>query len=57
MHDGIKEAVQRPAEAKLYAKLGLLTIENEEEEEGWREGDQMAAQWDEEQKLEEILQR
>ena len=25
-------------------------IENEEEEESWREGDQMAAQWDEEQK-------
>ena len=26
-------------------------IENEEEEESWLEGDQMAAQWDEEQKL------
>ena len=29
-------------------------IENEEEEEGWQERDQMAAQWDEEQTLEEI---
>ena len=32
-------------------------IESEEEEESWRERDQMAAQWDEEQKLEEILER
>ena len=32
-------------------------IENEEEEESWRERDQMAAQWNEEQKLEEILER
>ena len=30
-------------------------IENAEEEESWQERDQMAAQWDEEQKLEEIL--
>ena len=32
-------------------------IEKEEEEESWQEGDQMAAQWDAEQKLEEILER
>ena len=32
-------------------------IENEEEEESWRERDQSAAQWDEEQKLEEILEQ
>ena len=32
-------------------------IENEGEEESWREGDQMAAQWDEELKLEELLKR
>ena len=32
-------------------------MENEEEEESCREGDQMAAQWDEEQTLEEILER
>ena len=29
----------------------------EEEEESWRERDQMAAQWEEEQKLEEILEQ
>ena len=28
-------------------------IENAEEEESWQERDQIAAQWDEEQKLEE----
>ena len=32
-------------------------IENEEEEESWQEKDQLAAQWDEEQKLEEILKQ
>ena len=32
-------------------------VENEGEEECWQEGDQMAAQWDEEQKLEEFLER
>ena len=32
-------------------------IENEEEEESWQERDQMAAQWDEEQKLVEILEQ
>ena len=32
-------------------------IENEEDEESWREGDQMAAQWEEEQSMEEIMER
>ena len=32
-------------------------IENEEEEESWQERDKMAAQWDEERKLEEILEQ
>ena len=32
-------------------------IDNEEEEEGWQEGDQMAEQWEEEQHLEEIVGR
>ena len=31
-------------------------LENEEAEESWREGDQMAAQWAKEQNLEEILE-
>ena len=46
---GIKE--------KCLAKMDRSQIENEEEEESWREGDQMAARWDEKQKLEEILER
>ena len=32
-------------------------IENEEEEECWQEGDQMAEQWEEEQHVEEIVER
>ena len=32
-------------------------IENEEEEEGWQEGDQMAEQWEEEQHLDDIVER
>ena len=32
-------------------------IENEEEEESWQEGDQMAEQWEEEQHLEDIVER
>ena len=57
VHDGIKEAVQRPAKRSFMRSWDCSHIENEEEEEGWREEDQMAAQWDEEQKLEEILER
>ena len=54
VHDGIKEAVQRKAEQSF---MRSSQIENEEEEERWREGDQVAAQWDAEQKLEEIVER
>ena len=32
-------------------------IENFDEEESWQEGDQMAALWEEEQKLKEIMER
>ena len=32
-------------------------IENEEEEDSWQEGDQIAEQWEEEQHLEEIVER
>ena len=32
-------------------------IENEEEEESWLEGDQMAEQWEEERRLEDIVER
>ena len=42
VHDGIKEAVQRPAGQSFMRSWGCSQIENEEEEESWREGDQMA---------------
>ena len=32
-------------------------IENFDEEESWQEGDQMAALWEEEQKLKDIMER
>ena len=32
-------------------------IQNEEEEESWQEGDQMAKQWEEEQHLQDIIER
>ena len=43
VHDGIKEAVQRPAGQSFVRSWDCSQIENEEEEERWREGDQMAA--------------
>ena len=57
VHDGIKEAAQRPTGQSSMRCWDCSQIENEEEEESWREGDQMAAQWDEEQKSEEILEQ
>ena len=56
VHDGIKKAVQRKTGQSFMRSWDCSQIENEEEEESWREGDQMAAQWDEEQKQEEILE-
>ena len=57
MHNGDKEAVQRPAGQRVTRSWDCSQIENEEEDVSWREGDQMAAQWEEEQKLEEIVER
>ena len=57
VHNGDKEAVQRLAGQSVMRSWDCSQIENEEEEESWREGDQMAAQWDGEQKLEEIVER
>ena len=60
MHEGIKEAVQRKAGQIFMRSWDCSQLENEEaeeEEESWREGDQMAAQWTKEQNLEEILER
>ena len=57
VHDGVKNNVKRPVEQSFMQSWDCSHIENEEENESWREGDQMAAQWDEEQKLEDILER
>ena len=55
--DCVEEAVRRPAGQSFMRSWDCSQIENEGEEERWQEGVQMAAQWDEEQKLEEILER
>ena len=57
MQDGDKEAVQKPAGQSFTRSWDCSQVVNEEEEESWREGDQMAAQWEEEQRLEEIVER
>ena len=57
VHDGDKEAVQKSAGQSFMRSWCCSEIENEEEEESWREGGQIAAQWEEEQKLEEIVER
>ena len=57
---GIKEKVsdvKRPVEQSFMRSWDCSQIENEEEEESWREKDPMAAQWEEEQKLDVILER
>ena len=51
VHNGDKEAVQRPVEQSFMRSWDCSRIVNEEEEESWREGDQMAARWEEEQTL------
>ena len=55
VHDGIKEAVQRPVGQSFMRSLNCSQIENEEEE-SWRQGDQMGSFSDEEQKMKEILE-
>ena len=57
VHDGDENDVKRPVELSFKRSWDCSQIENEEEEESWREGDQVAAQWDEEQKLEDFLER
>ena len=42
VHDGIKEAVQRPVGQSFMRSWECSQLENEEEEESWREGDQTA---------------
>ena len=57
MHDGEKDDVKRPVERSFMRSWDCSQIESEEEEESWRERDQMAAQWEEEQKLDEIVEQ
>ena len=57
MLDGAKESAQRSVGQSVMRSWDCSHIENEEEEESWREGEQMAAQRDEEQNLEETLER
>ena len=47
--DGDKETTQRTVGQRVMRNWDCSQIENEEE--SWREGDQMAAQRDEEQKI------
>ena len=55
VHSG--EAVQKPVGQGVTRSWDCSQMENEEEEESWQEGDQMTAQSDAEQKLDEIVQR
>ena len=57
MDEGVKNNVKRPGGQSLLRSWDYSQIENEEEEESWQKKDQMAAQWDDERKLEEILER
>ena len=51
-------ARRRPCKDQLSkGSRDCSRVENEEGEESWREGDQIAAQWDKEQKVEEIVER
>ena len=45
VHDGDNDAVQRPVGESVVRRWDCSQIADEEEEESWREGDQMAAQW------------
>ena len=58
-HDDAKATAQRTAGQRVKQIWDCSQIENEkeEEEEDLQKEDQMAAQWDEEQKLEDILER
>ena len=56
-NDGEKNDVERPVEQSFLRSWDCSQIENEEEEESWRERDQMAPRRDEEQKLEEFLEQ
>ena len=56
-HEVAKSTAQRAVGRSVKHNWDCSQIENEEEEEGedWQKEDQIRAQWDEEQKLEESL--
>ena len=56
VHDGEKD-VNRPVEQSCMRSWDCSQIENEEQEESWREGDNVAAYWEEVLKLEEIVEQ
>ena len=55
--EGTEDKTKRTGGQSLMQSWDCSQIENEEEEESWQERDQMAALWDEERKLEEILEQ
>ena len=57
VHVGDKDAVQRPVGQSFMRSWDCSQIENDGEEESWREWVRMAEQWEEEQKLEEIVEQ
>ena len=57
MDEGVKNHVKRLGGRSFMRSWDCSQIENDEEVESWQERDQMAAQWQEEQKMEDILER
>ena len=58
VHNGGKDVVQKPVVAQGYAKLELFSHRKlKERMKAGEKGTRLAAQWDEEQKLEEIVAR
>ena len=57
MQEGTEDKIKRTGGQSLMQSWDSSQVENGEEKESWQERDQMAAQWDEEQKMEEILER
>ena len=53
----VRSSQMMALEANPIQRLVCSQTANEEEEEGWQEGDQMAEQWEEEQHLEETVER
>ena len=54
--EGVENEGKRIGRQDLMQRWDGSQVENEEEE-SWQEGDQMAEQWEEEQHLEEIVER